>query len=62
MLCVTLLSVSASFGMQTGTHFSFPGIQQRSVWTMSTVFAINPARDLGPRLLTAMVGHGAPGG
>ncbi|PIL30336.1 transporter [Ganoderma sinense ZZ0214-1] len=41
VLFVTMLGISASFGMQTG-------------------FAINPARDLGPRLLTAMVGYGAP--
>nr|VWO98413.1 A necrosis toxin (Ptr necrosis toxin) (ToxA) (Toxin A) [Ganoderma boninense] len=27
---------------------------------MQTGFAMNPARDLGPRLLTAMVGYGAP--
>ncbi|PIL30332.1 transporter [Ganoderma sinense ZZ0214-1] len=31
-----------------------------SAFGMQTGFAINPARDLGPRLLTAMVGYGAP--
>ncbi|KAM5541371.1 hypothetical protein V8D89_004925 [Ganoderma adspersum] len=41
VLFITMLGISASFGMQTG-------------------FSINPARDLGPRLLTAMVGYGAP--
>jgi aquaglyceroporin related protein len=29
-----------------------------SSWGMETGFAINPARDLGPRLLTSMVGYG----
>ncbi|KZV70263.1 aquaporin [Peniophora sp. CONT] len=27
-------------------------------WGMQTAYAINPARDLGPRIMTAMVGYG----
>ena len=31
-------------------------------WGMQTGYAINPARDLGPRIMTAMVGYGREGG
>lgn len=30
-------------------------------WGMQTAYAINPARDLGPRIMTAMVGYGRAG-
>jgi aquaglyceroporin related protein, other eukaryote len=30
-------------------------------WGMQTGYAINPARDLGPRIMTAMVGYGHEG-
>lgn len=30
-----------------------------STWGAQTGFAVNPARDLGPRILTAMVGYGS---
>lgn len=55
---LTILGIGTSFGMQTGT-FSLLFIS--SLLTVSIGFAVNPARDLGPRIMTAMVGYGRQG-
>ena len=58
ILFLTILGIGTSFSMQTGT-FSLLFIT--SLLTASTGSAINPARDLGPRIMTAMVGYGRQG-
>ena len=55
VIFMVFLSVAVSLGMETGRFFLneyLPNLYK------AIGFGMNPARDLGPRLLTAMVGYG----
>lgn len=55
---IAILGIASAFGMQTGM-LSLPYLVL--INNSFVGFAINPARDLGPRLMTAMVGYGGKG-
>jgi aquaglyceroporin related protein, other eukaryote len=57
---IAILGIAVAFGMQTGM-LSLPLSGFLSINSSSVGFAINPARDLGPRIMTAMVGYGRKG-
>ena len=55
---ITIIGVGTSLGMQTGKFF-IPFLITYLIIAIGS--AINPARDLGPRIMSAMVGYGRQG-
>ena len=57
-LFILFLGLGGSLGMETGTAYSFVPYPLSNLTAILTGWAVNPARDFGPRLLTSMVGYG----